>query len=167
MASHSKYDGAIYQRLGVLLRDQPRAQEGTSAFLQYYWEDFAKTSKLLEIPAFRDFKMMTPETTPESMRAMGQGRPKSALVPGVTEKDIQIPVRDGASNPARVYSPEGASGAGKPLLVMAFGGGYVLGNLESEETNCRKWVTNHGGIAVSISYRYEVLLAVVKGNLLT
>jgi acetyl esterase/lipase len=42
----------------------------------------------------------------------------------------------------------------KSLAVFAFGGGYVSGQLETEETNCRTWVKRFGGVAVSIGYRY-------------
>lgn len=87
------------------------------------------------------------------LRAGTAKRAPSALWPEVLEKDIQIPVRDGTSNRARVYSPSSPMSAGKPLAVFAFGGGYVMGGLESEETNCRTWVKKCGGVAVSIGYR--------------
>jgi acetyl esterase/lipase len=53
-----------------------------------------------------------------------------------------------------VYSPYKPAAAGKPLAIFAFGGGYVMGSLETEETNCRTWVKKLGGVAVSIGYRY-------------
>jgi acetyl esterase/lipase len=109
---------------------------------------------------YEDFKMVTNETTPESLRAMSKGRPKSQLWPNVIEKDIQIPMCDGTLSHARVYSPESAGVERRPLLVMAFGGGYVVGNLESEENNCRSWAKNHGGVAVSISYRYVSYISI-------
>lgn len=71
----------------------------------------------------------------------------------MVEHDIQIPVRDGTSNRAKVYSPAKTTSERKALLVFAFGGGFVMGKLEDEERNCRTWVKNFGGVAVSISYR--------------
>jgi len=53
-----------------------------------------------------------------------------------------------------VYSPSAPGSEGKPLAVFAFGGGYVSGQLETEETNCRTWVKKFGGVAVSVGYRY-------------
>jgi acetyl esterase/lipase len=81
-------------------------------------------------------------------------RPPSILWPEVLERDIQILMRDSTLNRARLYSPSNPTIAAKPLAVFAFGGGYVAGNLESEETNCRTWVKKFGGVAVSIGYRY-------------
>jgi acetyl esterase/lipase len=80
-------------------------------------------------------------------------RPPSKSWPEVLERDIQIPMRDEISNRARMYSPSNPSGAGGPLAVFAFGGGWVSGNLESEEANCRTWVKKFGGVAISIGYR--------------
>jgi acetyl esterase/lipase len=69
------------------------------------------------------------------------------------EKYIQIPTRDGFANRARVYTPHEETAGGKPLLVMLHGGGYCIGNLESEERSCRYWVKDLGGVAVSIEHR--------------
>jgi acetyl esterase/lipase len=88
------------------------------------------------------------------LRAFGSNRPPTSLWPEVLEKDIKIPVRDGTSNRARVYSPSAANMNEKPLAIFAFGGGYVTGSLETEEENCRTWVKKFGGVAVSIGYRY-------------
>jgi len=88
------------------------------------------------------------------LRSVGANRPPTPLWPEVLEKDIQIPLRDGSSNSARVYSPSSPSTTGKPLAVFAFGGGYITGSLEAEEENCRTWVKKFGGVAVSIGYRY-------------
>jgi acetyl esterase/lipase len=88
------------------------------------------------------------------LRSFGTNRPPTPLWPEVLEKDIQIPLRDGSFNRARVYSPSSPSTTGKPLAVFAFGGGYITGSLETEEENCRTWVKKCGGVAVSIGYRY-------------
>jgi acetyl esterase/lipase len=74
--------------------------------------------------------------------------------PEVRENDIQIPMRDGTTIRAHVYSPSEPLTAKKPLAVFAFGGGYVLGSLETEEANCRMWSKRCGGVAVSVGYRY-------------
>jgi acetyl esterase/lipase len=52
-----------------------------------------------------------------------------------------------------VYSGEEEKENWGPLLVMIHGGGFCLGMAEPEEVNCRKWVENHGAVAVSIEHR--------------
>jgi acetyl esterase/lipase len=90
------------------------------------------------------------------MRALGASRPPSALWPEVLENDIQIPVRDGTWNAARVYSPSISKqeSKGRALFVFVHGGGYVVGSITSEETNARNWVKRFGGVAISVTYRY-------------
>lgn len=96
---------------------------------------------------------MTPGvTTLEMMRAAGANRPPSEVWPEVRERDIGLPMRDGATNRARVYS-SATPAESKPLLIFAFGGAYITGSLESEEAYCRSWAKNFGGVAVNISYR--------------
>lgn len=109
------------------------------------------------LPVLNGFQIVTPGvTTLETLRAMGAYRPPTPLWQEVNEKDIQIPMRDGTSIRVRSYSPSQHTTAGKPLAVFAFGGGYVMGSLESEEANCRSWVKTFGGVAISIGYRYVV-----------
>ncbi|KAE9363407.1 alpha/beta-hydrolase [Stipitochalara longipes BDJ] len=124
-----------------------------------YTKDWASLSKLNPefeaiLPAIGGFQLVTPGvTTLEGLRAFGKNQPPTPLWPEVLEEDIQIPVRDGSSNRARVYCPTATVNGGKPLAVFAFGGGYVSGQLETEEINCRTWVKKFGGVAVSIGYR--------------
>lgn len=77
---------------------------------------------------------------------------------GIMEHDISIPMRDGAFIRARVFVPEAADAGGRnekerPLVVMLHGGGFCLGNWESEETNCRLFVREYGCVCVSVDYR--------------
>lgn len=98
------------------------------------------------------FQIVTEKTTLEDLRAQTSAAPRSALWPDVREKDMHIAMRDGFKNRIRVYSPKEEEAAG-PLLVMIHGGGFCLGMAEQEETHCRRWVRNHGGVAVSIEHR--------------
>jgi acetyl esterase/lipase len=108
------------------------------------------------LPTLGGFQLVSPTTTLESMRALSASRPPSALWPEVLENDIQIPVRDGTWNAARVYSPSISKqeSKGRALFVFIYGGGYVVGSITSEETNARNWVKRFGGVAINISYRY-------------
>jgi acetyl esterase/lipase len=118
------------------------------------------------LPTLGGFQMVTPTTTLESMRALGANRPPSALWPEVLENDIQVPVRDGTWNAARVYTPSNSKLGRKrrALFVFIYGGGYVVGSITSEETNARNWVKRFGGVAISISYRYVLLVQAQSGR---
>ncbi|KUJ10556.1 alpha/beta-hydrolase [Mollisia scopiformis] len=119
------------------------------------WTSLSKPNSELEaiLSSLGDCKLVKPDTTLDSLRAAAECRPSSELWPEVVEHDIEIPVREGTFNRARVYSPVNSSPEGKSLLVYAFGGGFVMGKLEMEEMNCRTWAKKFGGVAVSITYR--------------
>ncbi|KAB5513580.1 Alpha/Beta hydrolase protein [Coniochaeta sp. 2T2.1] len=78
--------------------------------------------------------------------------PKPSARPYKT-KDIQVPVRDGSSIPARVYSPRRPSARGCPCMYVCHGGAYVLGEIDTEEWLCELWLAL-GGIAVDAIYRH-------------
>jgi acetyl esterase/lipase len=69
------------------------------------------------------------------------------------KKDVQIPVRDGSSIPARVYSPKRPSARGCPCMYVCHGGSYVLGDFDGQEWLCELFVSL-GGIAVDAIYRH-------------
>ncbi len=104
-----------------------------------------------------NFQLVTPTTTTAELRARGAARPKSDPWPGIRERDLYIAMRDGFQNRVRVYTRENEDGNGKgdygPLLVMIHGGGFCVGRAEQEDENCRKWVRDHRGVAVSIEHR--------------
>lgn len=66
------------------------------------------------------------------------------------EKDQQITVRDGEKITLRTYTPEKTGG---PLYVMIHGGGFCIGDLESEDLLCRLLCGKLGFIVVSVDYR--------------
>jgi acetyl esterase/lipase len=70
----------------------------------------------------------------------------------VIEEDRQIPMRDGALITVRIHSPKDPQEGGSPVFVVYHGGGYVLGDLDSEAILCRQWV-ELGGVAVNVDYR--------------
>lgn len=87
-------------------------------------------------------------------------------IPGVVEKDHQVPTRDGSTITARVYSPEGKTGG--PLVVIYHGkasvmcitsmlivegGGFCIGGLENEELLCRRAAGVLGCVIVNVDYR--------------
>jgi triacylglycerol lipase len=56
-----------------------------------------------------------------------------------------------------VYSREGGSGAGRPVLVYVHGGGFVRGEKASDQTpyfaNVGSWAVQQGWVGASINYR--------------
>jgi len=50
---------------------------------------------------------------------------------------LQVPTRDGALLPARLYRRQDAS-AEQPVILYFHGGGYVVGSLDSHEAVCRR-----------------------------
>ncbi|PTB62945.1 alpha/beta-hydrolase [Trichoderma citrinoviride] len=105
------------------------------------------------------------------VRAMIQAakapQPDPATLPYLQE-DIRIPVRDGRTVAVRVYKPRAAAeeeqdssssssptagGGGRPGLVVFHGGGYAVGDLDTETWLCALFVTQLGGVAVNVDYR--------------
>ena len=72
---------------------------------------------------------------------------------GVAVEDREIPGPEGAPGvTVRIYRPEGLVGAG-PGLLHIHGGGFVIGDLESEHGACLALCRNLGIVVVSVDYR--------------
>lgn len=73
----------------------------------------------------------------------------------VAEHDRKIPVRDGSEITVRIYQPEKSRvpGQGSPLIVMYHEGGWSMGDLTDEETNCRLFSRDLGAVCVNVEYR--------------
>jgi len=72
-------------------------------------------------------------------------------ITGVKEaEDQQVTVRDDEKITVRTYTPEKAGG---PLYFMIHGGGWCIGDLESEDLLCRLLCGKLGFVVVSVDYR--------------
>ncbi|KAI0149720.1 putative lipase/esterase [Hypoxylon sp. NC0597] len=71
----------------------------------------------------------------------------------VSEEDRKIPVRDGAEITVRIYRPVTRPAQGSPLIVMYHEGGWSMGDLSDEETNCRLFSRDLGAVCVNVDYR--------------
>ena len=67
-------------------------------------------------------------------------------------EDRRIPIDDGATIGARVYTPEGGDGP-FPCVVYLHGGGWVIGDLETHDHLCRALAKGAGAVVVSVDYR--------------
>ena len=94
----------------------------------------------------------------ESMGALGarefvnefnKGRPAGRPIGDIV--DGTLPVTDGAL-PYRVYKP--ATPGPHPVVVYFHGGGWVLGDEQSDEPFCRDMVRRTGMMFVSVGYRH-------------
>jgi acetyl esterase len=78
-------------------------------------------------------------------------RDPAAVVPVGSTEDITI---EGATGPlqARVYRPAGADGS-RPTIAFFHGGGFVIGDIETHDNQCR-WVCREvDAVIVSVAYR--------------
>ena len=95
----------------------------------------------------------TPQSGRDGFRTLTVDmRDPAAVVPVAATQDIQV---DGAEGPlaARVYRPEVAPGTPVPTVVFFHGGGFVIGDLDTHDNQCR-WVCREvGAVVVSVDYR--------------
>jgi acetyl esterase len=95
-----------------------------------------------------DFAEQTPAQVREAYAAFsaaGAGEPEVASV-----EDRTIP-GPGGDIPVRVYRPSGGGTAGG--LVYYHGGGWVIGDLDSHDSLCRRFCAGAGVVVVSVDYR--------------
>jgi acetyl esterase len=98
--------------------------------------------------------LMAPAKTPAGKRA-NWTRYTSAIAiprpPHILTEDRTIPTPDHAV-PVRVYRREGQA-AGAPVLVYLHGGGFMLGDLDSSDSNAWGLCEQTGAVVVSVDYR--------------
>lgn len=95
-----------------------------------------------DIPQIRAMLQAAKDATPKA---------DPATLP-YTLEDISIPVRDNRSVGGRVYRPRGGSSEGRPGLVVFHGGGFTVGDLDTEAWLCALFA-KLGGIVVDVDYR--------------
>jgi len=83
----------------------------------------------------------------EGMIAMA-GQPE----PVARVEDRVIPGSGGAPLTVRIYTPEGGSDP-KPAFVYFHGGGWVLGDLDTHDNNCRALARRAGAVGIAVDYR--------------
>lgn len=66
-------------------------------------------------------------------------------------QDLQIPARDGAALPARLYAS--STEPGLPVLLYLHGGGFTIGSVATHDVLCRQLAHLAGCAVVSLDYR--------------
>ncbi len=64
-----------------------------------------------------------------------------------------IPGPDGTDLPVRIYHPRDAAAGPLPVLVYFHGGGFVLCDLDSHDSCCRRLANGAQAVVVSVDYR--------------
>jgi acetyl esterase/lipase len=85
------------------------------------------------------------------MAATAAARPPGPDVGEVTDGVIAGPSAD---LPYRLYRPAGPPEGPRPLVVYFHGGGWVLGDLDSDDPLCRDLCDRTGAVVVSVNYRH-------------
>lgn len=71
----------------------------------------------------------------------------------ILETEIAVPMRDGYQAIARVRKPKSVSTDGCPLIILAFGGGWIAGDNKQMVVEARALVRAFSAVVVNISYR--------------
>jgi acetyl esterase len=77
-------------------------------------------------------------------------RSPDTIVPVREARDIDVPGATG-SLPARVYRPD--ADASVPTIVFLHGGGFVIGDIETHDNQCRMVCREVGAVVLSLAYR--------------
>ncbi len=80
-----------------------------------------------------------------------QGKLMPPGEPVARVEDLTVPGAAG-DIPVRVYTPEGSGPF--PLYVYFHGGGWVIGNLDSQDADCRAIANAAACVVVSVNYRH-------------
>lgn len=105
-----------------------------------------KENPLLATQSLADFPDIA-----SARKALSEGPPTDLT--GVKKSEIQIPVRDGSSIRALLYTPQEKTAAGCPLALTFHGGGWSIGTAEFEDFTSLLLVRRCGVVVVSIDYR--------------
>ena len=89
----------------------------------------------------------------EARRAFDERRERVELAPEPVAETRDLAIDSAAGPiPARLYTPAGGA-APRPLALYFHGGGFVIGNLESHDSLCRRLANRAGCLVLSVDYR--------------
>jgi len=95
------------------------------------------------------YEMTLTEARAADLASIQAGRGPATRVGAVTELRIPGP---GGALPARLYHPGGPAGK-LPVVLYFFGGGWVLGTLDTCDEVCRRLCRGAGALVLSVGYR--------------
>lgn len=104
------------------------------------------------VPMMPSDGIVDAEAARAQARAMVQQLPPADLS-GLSVENRTVPGPEGAPDvPVRIYRPQGAAGP-LPAVLEIHGGGFVLGDLDFEESNAAAVAREVGAVVVSVDYR--------------
>ena len=93
---------------------------------------------------------LTVEEARASMNMMIAMMGPGEQVAAVEDRTISV---DGLELPVRIYRPDGLGAGPAPALVFYHGGGFVLGDLDSHDRDCRALANRGRCVVIAIHYR--------------
>ncbi len=114
-------------------------------------EDAEKVLGVMKILNRPPMESLTPEEGRKAFRAMREAAKQD--VPDMAEvRDLEVAGPAGAI-PARLYRSHAAPANESPVLVFFHGGGWVVGDLETHDIQCRHFANAGACTVVSVDYR--------------
>jgi acetyl esterase/lipase len=104
------------------------------------------------VPFLPALGMGEPEEARAALRQVLAELPRPPLPETLTIVDRTVPGVDGNEVPVRVYSPA-RDGAPVPALLYIHGGGFVVGDLDTEHAGAAAIAAGLGIVVVSVDYR--------------
>ncbi|HET6964055.1 MAG TPA: alpha/beta hydrolase fold domain-containing protein [Acidimicrobiales bacterium] len=129
--------------------DGPGAHLCNDGIVNQLQPDVAMVLDMMAQLALPPMETMEPEQAREFMTATAAVRPPGPDVGEIV--DGVMPTSDGEL-PYRLYRPEGTGP--HPVIAYFHGGGWVLGNLDSDDPFCRDLCYRTGAVVVSVNYRH-------------
>ncbi|MDA8045430.1 MAG: alpha/beta hydrolase fold domain-containing protein [Actinomycetota bacterium] len=111
--------------------------------------DVALVLEAMEALGLPPMETMSAEQARQFIAASATLRPPGPQVGRVTDGVMPGP---GGELPYRLYSPAG--GQPTPILVYFHGGGWVIGDLDSDDPFCRDLCHRTGAALISVNYRH-------------
>jgi acetyl esterase/lipase len=105
--------------------------------------------EMMETLGLPPMETLSPDEARGFMAAMGETRAPGPDVAEIVDGVLPGPAGD---LPYRLYRPEGDGP--HPIITYFHGGGWVLGDLDSDDPVCRDLCHRTGAIVVSVNYRH-------------
>ncbi|ACT57825.1 alpha/beta hydrolase [Hirschia baltica] len=128
---------------------QKKLDESLNSFLAS-WESFTKNRELKPNRNAFDWRQQFTKVRNNFIHVMQTIEPDLPQMQSV--EDLHIECGDGPI-PGRVYTPYSAKHPVGPALVFFHGGGFVMGDLESYDSICRRLADASGCRILSVEYR--------------
>jgi acetyl esterase len=96
---------------------------------------------------------LQPTPTDAVKKLLVEMKKSTAPEPGVTVKDLSMPVAAGGTIPLHVYIPDGAGAGPLPVMMYYHGGGFVIADTKVYDASPRALAKMAKAIIVAVDYR--------------